>query len=108
MKSIGIVRRVDELGRIVLPIELRKILSIEPKDSLEIFVDGNTIMLRKYEPECIFCKDATNVKSIKGKNICSNCIKSIRRIAFEESDSCDNMAINNQDKSFEKKSHSDF
>lgn len=102
MKSIGIVRRVDELGRIVLPIELRKILNIEPKDSLEIFVDGNTIMLRKYEPECIFCGDASNVRSIKGKNICSNCIKSIGGLISEESDPYTNKPINNQNNNFEK------
>lgn len=102
MKSIGIVRRVDELGRIVLPIELRKILNIEPKDSLEIFVDGNTIMLRKYEPECIFCGDASNVKSIKGKNICSNCIRSIGGLISEESNLREGKSINNQNIDFEK------
>ena len=83
MKSIGIVRRVDDLGRIVLPIELRKILNIEPKDSLEIFVDGNTILLRKYEPECIFCGDASNVRSVNGRNVCANCIKNISELASD-------------------------
>ena len=102
MKSIGIVRRVDELGRIVLPIELRKILNIEPKDSLEIFVDGNTIMLRKYEPECIFCGDASNVRSIKGKNICTNCIKSIGGLACEGNDSYTNKSIDNTGNDFKK------
>lgn len=77
MKSTGIVRKVDDLGRIVLPIELRKILGIEPKDSLEIFVDGNTIMLRKYEPQCVFCGNAENIKSFHEKNVCSECIKSL-------------------------------
>lgn len=77
MKSTGIVRRVDELGRIVLPIELRKILDIESRDSLEIFVDGSTIMLRKYEPQCIFCGDASNVKNFNEKNVCINCMKNI-------------------------------
>lgn len=77
MKSTGIVRRVDDLGRIVLPIELRKILDIESRDSLEIFVDGNTIMLRKYEPQCIFCGNAGNVKNFHEKNVCFDCIKNI-------------------------------
>ena len=54
MKSTGIVRRVDELGRIVLPIELRRTLNIAEKDSLEIYVDGSSIMLKKYQPACIF------------------------------------------------------
>lgn len=79
MKSTGIVRRVDDLGRIVLPIELRKILDIEPRDSLEIFVDGNTIMLKKYEPQCVFCGRAENVKSFHEKNICSECVKDLSK-----------------------------
>ena len=58
MKSTGIVRKVDELGRIVLPIELRRTLGIEEKDRIEIFVDGESIILRKYQPACIFCDNA--------------------------------------------------
>ena len=54
MKSTGIVRKVDELGRIVLPIELRRTLEIAERDSLEIYVEGSTIILKKYEPACIF------------------------------------------------------
>lgn len=79
MKSTGIVRKVDELGRIVLPIELRHTLDIEPKDSLEIYVDGNTILLRKYQPACIFCDDAKDVILFRGKNICTNCIKQLNQ-----------------------------
>ena len=55
MKSTGIVRRVDELGRIVLPAELRRTLDISVKDQMEIFVDGNAVVLKKYAPTCIFC-----------------------------------------------------
>ena len=77
MKATGIVRKVDELGRIVLPIELRRTLNIEEKDSLEIFVDGSSVILQKYEPSCIFCGDATNVTAYKGKNICANCRKEL-------------------------------
>lgn len=77
LKSTGIVRKVDELGRIVLPIELRHTLDIEPKDALEIYVDGNTIMLRKYQPACIFCDDAKDVVLFRGKNVCTNCIKAL-------------------------------
>lgn len=75
MKSTGIVRRVDELGRVVLPIELRRTLNIDIKDSLEIYVDNSSIILKKYEPACIFCGDASDIVSFKGKNICKNCIK---------------------------------
>lgn len=74
MKSTGVVRKVDELGRIVLPIELRRTYNIEEKDALEIYVDGESIILKKYEPACIFCGDAKNVDNYKGKNICSGCL----------------------------------
>ena len=74
MKSTGIVRNVDELGRIVLPIELRRTLDIEVKDSLEIYVDGSQIILKKYEPACVFCGNAKDVINFKGKNICRSCL----------------------------------
>ncbi len=77
MKSTGIVRKVDELGRIVLPIELRRTLNINEKDSLEIYVEGSQVILKKYEPSCIFCGDASNVSTFGGKNICSNCFKEL-------------------------------
>ena len=78
MKSTGIVRRVDELGRIVLPIELRRTLNIAEKDSLEIYVDGSSIMLKKYQPACIFCGNADNVTYYKGKLVCLDCIAELR------------------------------
>ncbi len=78
MKSTGIVRRVDELGRIVLPIELRRTLGITERDSLEIYVDGSSIILKKYQPACIFCNDATDVVTYKGKNICAKCLKELK------------------------------
>ena len=65
MKSTGIVRKVDELGRIVLPIELRRTLGIEEKDRIEIFVDGESIILRKYQPACIFCDNAKDIINYK-------------------------------------------
>ena len=70
MKSTGIVRRVDELGRIVLPIELRRILDIGEKDALEIFVEGSSIVLKKYRPTCVFCdntRDAIKGSALKTK-----------------------------------------
>ena len=77
MKSTGSVRKVDELGRIVLPIELRRTLGIEEKDRIEIFVDGESIILRKYQPACIFCDNARDIINYKGKNICPECIKAM-------------------------------
>ena len=77
MKSTGIVRKVDELGRIVLPIELRRTLGIEEKDRIEIFVDGEFIILRKYQPACIFCDNAKDIINYKGKNICPDCIRAM-------------------------------
>lgn len=77
MKSTGIVRRVDELGRVVIPIELRRTMGIGEKDALEIYVDGENIILKKYEPACIFCGEATNVETFQNKRICRNCISEL-------------------------------
>ncbi|WP_058229511.1 AbrB/MazE/SpoVT family DNA-binding domain-containing protein [Clostridium butyricum] len=78
MKSIGIVRKVDELGRIVIPMESRRTLGIAEKDAVEIFVDGEQIIMKKYNPSCIFCGEARNVISYKGKNICTDCLEEIK------------------------------
>ena len=78
MKSTGIVRKVDELGRIVLPIELRRTLDIAEKDALEIYVEGSAIVLRKYRPTCVFCDSVRDVSVFKGKNICSKCMRDLR------------------------------
>lgn len=67
MKSTGIVRKVDELGRIVLPIELRRTLDIAEKDSMEIYIEGDTIILKKYQPACIFCDNARDIVTYRGK-----------------------------------------
>lgn len=77
MKSTGIVRKIDELGRIVLPMELRRNLNLNIKDSIEIYVEGEQIVLKKYEPCCIFCGEATNITNFKGKNICESCKKDL-------------------------------
>ena len=77
IKSTGMVRKVDELGRVVLPIELRNKFEIKEKDPLEIFVDGSSIILRKSAPNCIFCGNTKNLKKYADKNICVNCIKNI-------------------------------
>lgn len=80
VKSTGIVRRVDDLGRIVIPMELRKILDIEPRDSLEIFVEGDTVILKKYEPQCVFCGQAKDVETFKMKNVCKDCARELSQI----------------------------
>lgn len=79
MKSTGIVRKVDELGRIVIPIELRRTLGIDVKDALEIYVEDEKIILKKYLPACIFCDSADDVNVIKGKNICAQCLSEIAK-----------------------------
>lgn len=79
MKSTGIVRKVDELGRIVIPIELRRTLDIEERDALEIYLEGDKIVLRKYEPACLFCGSDHDLINYKGKNICGQCAKDLSR-----------------------------
>lgn len=77
MKGTGIVRKVDELGRIVLPIELRRTMNINEKDAIEIFVDGNRIVLQKYEPHCVFCGGTSDVSEYKDRMVCKKCIKQL-------------------------------
>ena len=74
MKSTGIVRKIDELGRIVIPMELRNKLKIEEKDHIEIYVDGSSIILKKIEESCVFCGNKKDVKIYKDKPICEKCI----------------------------------
>ncbi len=79
MKSTGIVRKVDELGRIVLPIELRRTLDIAERDALEIYVDGTSIILKKHETACVFCGSVKNVTTFKDKNICAACVQELTK-----------------------------
>ncbi|MBQ8004109.1 MAG: AbrB/MazE/SpoVT family DNA-binding domain-containing protein [Oscillospiraceae bacterium] len=79
MKETGIVRKIDDLGRIVLPIELRKILGIGRHDPVEIFVDGNSIILKKHECSCIFCGSSDNLSEYKGKHVCATCAKNLSK-----------------------------
>ena len=74
MKSTGIIRKVDDLGRIVLPIELRRTLDIEERDELEIYMENDRIILQKFEPACIFCGSSRGLVSYRRKNVCQNCI----------------------------------
>ena len=80
VKSTGIVRKVDELGRIVIPIELRRTLDIGIKDSLEIYVEDDQIILKKYMPACAFCANASSITVFKGKNVCAECLKDLQKL----------------------------
>lgn len=80
MKSTGITRQVDELGRFVLPIEIRRSLGIEVKDALEIFTDDHRIILQKYQPACIFCSQADDIVHFEGKRICRSCLEKLKSI----------------------------
>ncbi len=77
MKATGIVRKVDDLGRIVLPIELRRSLGIDVKDPIEIYVDDDTIMLRKHDPSCVFCGATSDIVDYRDKKICTSCAKDL-------------------------------
>ena len=79
LKSTGIIRKIDELGRIVLPMELRKKMGIEQRDPIEIYVDGDMIILKKYESECIFCGNRKELVQYKGKHVCETCAKMLSR-----------------------------
>lgn len=83
MKAIGIVRKIDELGRIVLPIETRRSLDLEPRDGVEIFVEKNRVILQKYEPACMFCGEAEDIVTYKDKRICKSCLAEMAKLANE-------------------------
>ena len=78
MKSTGIVRKIDELGRVVLPKEIRDVLDIKEKDAIEIFTDNDKIILQKYHPACIFCGDADDVVFFASKRICKSCVAKLK------------------------------
>ena len=80
MKATGVVRAIDSLGRIVLPIEIRKNLDINDRDSLEIFVEDDKIILKKYQPACLFCGGAESIIHYKGKLICKSCLEELASI----------------------------
>ena len=80
MKSNVIVSKVDELGRIVLPIELRRTLDIAERDELEIYLDDDKVVLKKYEPSCIFCGSSCGLVSYHGRNVCVECIENMSNI----------------------------
>ncbi len=79
MKATGMIRKVDELGRIVLPVELRRALDIAERDELEIFLEDGQIILRKFEPSCIFCASSRDLVTYQGKNVCRCCIRNMAK-----------------------------
>lgn len=80
MKSTGIIRRMDELGRVVIPIEIRNQFNIAEKDPMEIYVDGSSIILKKFEPNCIFCGNTKNLLEYNDKLICEKCKNKISNL----------------------------
>lgn len=80
MKSTGIARKVDQLGRVVIPKELRKTMEIAEADPFEIYTDNELIILKKYQPGCIFCGNAEEVKDVNGKNICEACLMEMKEV----------------------------
>lgn len=78
MRTAGIVRRTDDLGRIVIPKELRRTLNITEGDPLEIFTDNGAIILKQYQPGCIFCGNTRDIVNYKGKNICKKCLVELK------------------------------
>ena len=80
MKSTGIIRKMDELGRVVIPIEIRNQFNIAEKDPVEIYVDGSSIVIKKYEPNCIFCGNTENLINYNDKLICEECSKKISKL----------------------------
>ena len=80
MKSTGIVRRVDELGRVVIPIEIRNKFEIAEKDPIEIYVEGSSIILKKFEPNCVFCGSTKDLVEYKDKLVCSKCAENLNQL----------------------------
>jgi transcriptional pleiotropic regulator of transition state genes len=80
MRDTGIVRRVDELGRIVIPMELRRTLGINVKDPIAIFTEGDRIILEKYRGSCALCGSETDVTAVKDRGVCAKCVKDIKRL----------------------------
>ena len=80
MKSTGIVRQLDSLGRIVIPIELRRTLGIEIRDPVEISAEGDTILLRKHQPACIFCGKTGDLNQCMGKPVCPACLRKLKEL----------------------------
>ncbi len=80
MKATGIVRQVDQLGRVVIPITLRRRLGIGLDEPVEFFMDGQSIVLKKYQPACVFCGAKKGLQEVLGKNVCGNCMEKMKSL----------------------------
>lgn len=84
VKSTGIIRRVDDLGRVVIPKEIRSSLEVNEKDQVEFFVEGNNVIIQKYEEKCCFCGSTDNLCEYKSKLICKNCFSNIKNLKIDK------------------------
>ena len=80
MKSTGVVRKIDNAGRFVVPKEICRLLDIKAQDNLEIFIDGERIVLQKYQPACIFCNEVDDVVYFNGKRVCGTCVEKMKKL----------------------------
>lgn len=80
MKSTGIIRRIDDLGRVVIPVEMRRTLDIGDKEALEISVEGGAIQLRRVRTTCVFCDGSKDVSDFRGKCVCAKCLRELQSI----------------------------
>lgn len=80
MKSTGMVRKIDELGRIVMPAEIRQTLGLQVRDAMEIYIDGDRIVLKKYQPSCIFCTNVEGLVTFGDKRICPQCLSKLKKL----------------------------
>ena len=80
MKATGIVRKIDELGRIVLPIEIRRTLDIAERDAVEIFMEKDRIILQKHSESCVFCGSSQNLTTYQDKQLCQSCVRKIKNL----------------------------
>lgn len=83
MKTSGIIRHIDELGRIVVPKEMRRSLDIAAEDPVEILLEGDSIRLRKYQTSCVFCGSAEGLSEFKGKTLCRACLDELKDAAAQ-------------------------
>ncbi|SFU39609.1 AbrB/MazE/SpoVT family DNA-binding domain-containing protein [Alicyclobacillus macrosporangiidus] len=80
MKAVGVVRRIDDLGRLVIPKEVRRALGFNEGDPMEIFVDGERVIIRRYERGCVFCGEATDdMQTLAGKLVCGSCVNELTK-----------------------------
>ena len=86
MKSVGVVRKIDALGRVVLPIEIRRNLNLANEDCVEIFVEGDSVILKRWNPTCVFCGSTEQTKVYKEKVICESCLNDITAGNFDENE----------------------